>query len=250
MNERNGLYIAELEKAIKNNCTVVSDELLETFQRLLTESTNIYFQAYFENNFEDLEQLLQEQRSLRRILTNEIRKYSNQSIVLYTKMVQTYNIFNKLVQNAEKKSDFAERVALVEKRFNNAKAVLAYLYRHVHVQHKELVQNLTIRPSTLSDLLSELKDIGCVEKIESGRCSFYNLTNDGRKYLKDIHPDIDQKFDIGREDFREEIWENIKEKQKLAYMTKSNFFRKKDSNFEVIAEIKWGQEESPYATIG
>lgn len=75
----------------------------DTFEKLLAESTNTYFQAYFDHDFGEINRLLQEQRSLRKTLTNELRNYADQSIVLYTKLVQTYNIFNKLIQNEEQK---------------------------------------------------------------------------------------------------------------------------------------------------
>lgn len=250
MNERESFFVVEIERAIKNSHFTLSNGALETFQKFLTESTNTYFQAYSDSNFEKLEQLLREQRSLRKTLTNELRNYSDQSIVLYTKMVQTYNIFNKLAQSAENRSDFKEKITLAERRFRDARSVLVYLYRHAHVQHKELVDNLGVRPSTLSDLLSELVDIDCVEKIESGRCSFYNLTNDGRKYLKEIHPDIDQEYNVERNYFYTAVWENIKEKQKADNMLMPMNSQKRKFVTDSIKENKWKCEESLYAIVG
>lgn len=248
MKEERKSIIADLEKSIKNGSAALSNVMLEILQKLLMESTNTYFQAYFERDFGEINRLLQEQRSLRKTLTNELRNYADQSIVLYTKLVQTYNIFNKLIQNEEQKKDFAENILLVEKRYEKAREVLVYLYRHAHVQHKELKNDLGIPPSTLSDLLNVLRDIECVEKIESGRCSFYNLTNDGRKYLREVHPDIDEEWDIDPDSFSMDVREIIRGKeQEGAFVPYLNY--KARISFERL-DNKWADEAEAYVNVG
>lgn len=175
---------------------------------------------------------------MRKILTNEIRNYADQSIIQYTKMVQTYNIFNKLVQSQERRASFAENISLVEKRYGKAREVLIYLYHHVHVQHKELKDILGIRPSTLSDLLNVLMEINCVEKIESGRCSFYNLTNDGRKYLKEVHPHIEKELSVDHDRFRTDVLEIVLEKENTEELLEPFFHYKKEFSLGQISN-KW-----------
>lgn len=213
MKEERKSIIADLEKSIKNGSAALSNVMLEILQKLLMESTNTYFQAYFERDFGEINRLLQEQRSLRKTLTNELRNYGDQSVVISAKLVQTYNVFNKLVQAEEQKRDFADQIILIEKRYEKARRVLVYLYRHAHVQHKELKDSLGIAGSTLSDLLNVLRDAECVEKIESGRCCFYNLTNAGRKYLKQVRPDIDEEWDIDPDSFSVAAWKITREKE-------------------------------------
>ena len=56
-------FIAELEKSIKYGSEPMSNAVLGAFQKLLVESTNTYFQAYFEHDFGEINRLLQEQLS-------------------------------------------------------------------------------------------------------------------------------------------------------------------------------------------
>ena len=235
-------FIAELEKSIKYGSEPMSNAVLGAFQKLLVESTNTYFQAYFEHDFGEINRLLQEQRSLRKTLTNELRSYADQSIVISAKLVQTYNVFNKLVQAEEQKREFADQIILIEKRYEKARKVLVYLYRHAHVQHKELKNNLGIAGSTLSDLLNVLRDADCVEKIESGRCCFYNLTNAGRKYLKDVRPDIDEEWDVDPDSFSVAAWKIIREKeQEETFPLYANYRRK--TNLDGL-DKKWTDEKN------
>lgn len=249
MRGKEDTFIADLEKSVKNGSAAISNSVLDIFQKLLMESTNTYFQAYFERDFGEINQILQEQRSLRKTLTNEMRNYPDQSIVVYAKLVQTYNIFSKLVQNEEQRKDFAENISFVERRYERAREVLVYLYKHMHVQHKELKDNLGIPPSTLSDLLNVLREIECVERIESGRCSFYNLTNAGRKYLRQVHPDIDQEWDIDRDSFGVEVREIVKEKKRAEnIISRTDYYKIRFSLDKV--EKKWVNEVEAYANIG
>ena len=123
MKEERKSIIADLEKSIKNGSAALSNVMLEILQKLLMESTNTYFQAYFERDFGEINRLLQEQRSLRKTLTNELRNYGDQSVVISAKLVQTYNVFNKLVQAEEQKRDFADQIILIEKRYEKARRV-------------------------------------------------------------------------------------------------------------------------------
>ena len=104
-------FIAELEKSIKYGSEPMSNAVLGAFQKLLVESTNTYFQAYFEHDFGEINRLLQEQRSLRKILTNELRNYADQSIVISAKLVQTYNVFHKLWCGIKKVDSLFSRIS-------------------------------------------------------------------------------------------------------------------------------------------
>lgn len=248
MEEKRELLIEELEKRVKKGSTSLNNGTLDALQKLMIESVSTYLQSYLEHDLSEVNRLLREQRRLRKTLTNEIRNYADQSIILYTKLVQTYNIFNKLVQSQERRDNFAENISIIEKRYSRAREVLVYLYQHVHVQHKELKETLRICPSTLSDLLNVLADIGCVEKIESGRCSFYNLTNDGRKYLREVHPYIDKELSVDRDRFRLGAQEIITEKENAAELYEQ-FYNREKIIFERI-DRKWEDEAEAYVNIG
>ena len=113
--------------------------------------------------------------------------------------------------------------------------------------NKELKNDLGIPRSTLSDLLNVLRDIECVEKIESGRCSFYNLTNDGRKYLREVHPDIDEEWDIDPDSFSMDVREIIRGKeQEGAFVPYLNY--KARISFERL-DNKWADEAEAYVNV-
>lgn len=224
MEEYNRL-ISELEKSIKNSGNMISEVNAEVFRNLLAESTNVYIQAYCERDYESVEKLLREQRKLRKVLTRELRDYTDQAAVICSKMVQTYNIFNKLMRDNTERRNFAADISSIEKRFAHTREVLIYLYRHIHVQHKELKREFDIPGSTLSDLLKVLEQAECVEKIASGRCSFYDLTNEGRKYLKETVKDIDEEIIVDRDSFRDDSLKTVEGKMQFErYVTEYTYY--------------------------
>ncbi len=224
MEEYNRL-ISELEKSIKNSGNMISEVNAEAFRNLLAESTNVYIQAYCERDYESVEKLLREQRKLRKVLTRELREYTDQAAVICSKMVQTYNIFNKLMRDNTERRNFAADISSIEKRYAHTREVLIYLYKHVHVQHKELKEAFDIPGSTLSDLLKVLEQAECVEKITGGRCSFYDLTNEGRKYLKETVKDIDEEIIVDRDSFRDDSLKTVEGKMQFErFSTVFNYY--------------------------
>ena len=80
------------------------------------------------------------------------------------------------------------------------------------------------------------------EKIESGRCCFYNLTNAGRKYLKDVRPDIDEEWDVDPDSFSVAAWKIIREKeQEETFPLYANYRRKPDID---RLDKKWTDEKN------
>lgn len=91
-------YIAELKECVNQNNRnkVVVDGAIED---LLISISDSYLMAYEENNLEKMKQLLEEQRKLRIEMTKELNKSADQILLLSAKIVDQYNIFNKIYQN-------------------------------------------------------------------------------------------------------------------------------------------------------
>lgn len=209
---RESNYAEELRKVVKCVNEQEKSFVNDCFQEFLMEITDSYLQAYHNKDFDMMNQMLCEQRKLRRELTTELRKCSVQSIISASKVVQTYNIFNKIAQGENEKKNFGKEMDIIMKSHGHAKEVLVYLYKHEYVQHKVLKGEFNIPASTLTDLLKAMTDIECVECMRNGKYSFYNLTNEGRKYAKDTIKDIDDEVIVDADSFREGSRNTVKKK--------------------------------------
>ena len=165
--------------------SLTKEESIQQLEEFLAGSTDDFLSAYESNDLNQLKEILDSQRFIRRIFTQELRKNHNPITIILSKFVQTYNIFNKILQLNSEKKDFESQMVVVTKSYSKAEDILVYLYRHAYVRHKELAANLDISRSTLTDTLQILERYECIEKIGKTKCALYSLTSAGRKYVRD-----------------------------------------------------------------
>lgn len=207
-------YVLVLKKYVeKSGQTAVSQEEIDAFQELLTVQISEYLQSYLDKDYEGLSLQLTRQRKLRKSFT-KILKECRQVSVLAGQFVQTFNIFNKLLQNQNNRSSFSEEMQTILRAHKRSKEVLLFLYHHPHAQHNEIVDNTNIPKSSLSDLLRVLEKVQCVMRVAAGKYSFFDLTVEGRTFVEDLQPDIKEErpFDIIRGYDKEIKWIADKEK--------------------------------------
>ena len=192
-------YITKLKENISrdNGKGAVADRGVEDlFQDLLISISDSYLMAYEENNLEKMKQLLEEQRKLRIEMTKELNKSADQILLLSAKIVDQYNIFNKIYQNLAK--NIKVDAEFIEVQYKNARSIMEFLYRHSHVRHKDLIE-LGISRSSVTDTLRSLENAGLVDRIQCDNCAFYNLSSEGRKYIRSKVENIDREITIDAE---------------------------------------------------
>lgn len=194
-------YITKLKENINQNNGngVVADRGVEDlFQDLLISISDSYLEAYERNNLEKMKRLLEEQRKLRKQLTRELNKSASQVLIISAKIVDQYNIFNKIYQNLITDKNIKVDAEFIEVQYKNARSIMEFLYRHSHVRHKDLIE-LGISKSSVTDTLRSLENAGLVDRIQCDNCVFYNLSSEGRKYIRSKVDEIDQEMIIESE---------------------------------------------------
>lgn len=205
-------FVLELKKHLENSRYMIAASTLEAFRDFVSATVDSLLNSFINKDMAMMEQTLKEQRMLRKMITEELRRYQDEVVVISSKYVQTYNLMKKLAQNERRKRNIAETMKPIEQAYSYAKQVLTYLYRHTNVQHKILVSEIGIPKSTLSDFMKILETAGCVEKIEQGKFSFFNLTAEGRKYVKETVADIDEEIIVDQRSFRSDVLQLIENK--------------------------------------
>lgn len=209
-------YIKAYDTYVHENCQHDKGEasnssgyeiVVGDFEELLAASTDAYLDAYENNHLDHLKELLNNQRRLRRLLTAKLRDYPDQVAIVSSKFVQTYNIFNKILQLNMDRHNLESQMAIIIKSYSRAEDILSYLYRHAHVRHKTLLEELKIPRSTLTDTLQILERYDCVERIGEGRGALYNLTNEGRKYVRNNLNGIDNEIIIDYDSFQKDSYQ-------------------------------------------
>ena len=183
---------------------------LETSLRLSNK------QCIQEEMIDILKELLDDQHNLRREFTKIIRDYPDQLISISSKLVQTYNIFNKILQLENHKLSREDYLNTITKTYSRAEEILNYLYDHTNVQHKTMVGELHISGSTLTDTLKVLESCNFVRRIGTGKYTFFNLTNDGRKYVCDNTAITNDESIVDESIFQEESRQMALNKAKYA----------------------------------
>ena len=190
----------------------ISKPEVQDFEDLLATSTDAYLDAYENNNLDQLKVLLNSQRSIRKELTVQLRNYPDQRAILSAKLVQTYNIFNKILQSASDKRELKNQVEIIINSHSNAKDILTYLYKHPYIRHKTLLAALGIPRGTLTGTLQILEQYGCIERIGEGWGALYTLTNTGRKYVRDNISGIDDEVIIDFDFFQKSSYQLVQNK--------------------------------------
>lgn len=206
------VFLVELKRHLKDPGYVVAPHIVEAFRGFVTEMVDSFLDGYANKDLAGVEQMLKDQRKLRKQLTGELREHSDEIVVISSKYVQTYNLMNKMVQNEKRRRGIADTMSFIEQSYSHTRAVLRYLYRHTNVQHKILSDRLDIPKSTLSDLLKVLEMAGCVERMQKGKFSFFNLTVEGRKYVRENINGIDREVVIDQRAFRSGVQELVEVK--------------------------------------
>ena len=210
-------YIDQLETSLRlSNKQCIQEEIIDIFEELLTASTDAYLEAYENHNLTRLKELLDDQHNLRREFTKIIRDYPDQLISISSKLVQTYNIFNKILQLENHKLSREDYLNTITKTYSRAEEILNYLYDHTNVQHKTMVGELHISGSTLTDTLKVLESCNFVRRIGTGKYTFFNLTNDGRKYVCDNTAITNDESIVDESIFQEESRQMALNKAKYA----------------------------------
>ena len=194
-------YITKLKENISrdNGKGAVADRGVEDlFQDLLISISDSYLEAYERNNLEKMKQLLEEQRKLRKQLTKELNKSANQILIISAQIVDQYNTFNKIYQNLIADKNIKVDAEFIEVQYKNARSIMEFLYRHSHVRHKDLIE-LGISRSSVTDTLRSLENAGLVDRIQCDNCAFYNLSSEGRKYIRSKVENIDREITIDAE---------------------------------------------------
>ena len=137
-------------------------------------------------------------------------------MIISSKLVQTYNIFNKILQLENHKLSREDYLNTITKTYSRAEEILNYLYDHTNVQHKTMVGELHISGSTLTDTLKVLESCNFVRRIGTGKYTFFNLTNDGRKYVCDNTAITNDESIVDESIFQEESRQMALNKAKYA----------------------------------
>ena len=70
--------------------------------------------------------------------------------------------------------------------------VMKYLYRNTPARHREIVQREGVSRSHLTEIMKELQEAHVVDKYYQGKAAFYELTEEGREYVKTIEEEAEK----------------------------------------------------------
>ncbi len=116
--------------------------------------------------------------------------------------------------------------------------IIVSIYDTPGIQHKTLAAQAGIKANYLNQLASMLEKINCIRRYGTGKCTYYELTLRGKKYVQDM---IGPKKDMERKrDFLKEMSEFKKIRNEVSYKTlrnRKNYFEegkmeKKENNHD------------------
>lgn len=210
---------------ILNNNVLISNGNNTKMKMELNDLTNVCLQAYLDNNYENLEQVLKKNRKRKKQVLEDIKSLEAecvegvyQAFEYRYQYIQTYNIMNKMLNLQDRKRSIQNDMIGVMNSFRRARDVIFFLYKNSNVRQCTMKRQMDISPSTLHDLLNALESIRCVEKIKISYYPVYNLTVDGRRYVDDNFSLFNEVRIIDKEELRDcqkSVFEQKTEKSKL-----------------------------------
>jgi len=165
--------------------------------------------------------------------------------------------FNGIVKMLEKifhflsgKEESRQKLTRLCTSRNYIREILLFIYRNPDIRHKDLADKTGINPNYLNELVKLLEPTGSVNRYAYGRCTYYELTLEGRRYveeyLKDDESDdggiylnkdtdilqFDDKIHTSRAN-KERDLENVKERRKEIF--KIYYYNKNENSMKL-----WG----------
>lgn len=161
-------------------------KLCEEYLKLASEKTILEYSSYAKHS--DYEKASKLSRKLN-TLVKEIQKNAMEHTDFYLYMMgfyaATFHAYKNSVKHQNEESIFTVGMAKIINQ-KHVKEVLKYLYTHDYTQNKTLCEVISVKPNLLHKIIEPLIDIECVSRFPYGKCTFYSLSEQGKKYVKNI----------------------------------------------------------------
>lgn len=149
-----------------------------------------YFSAYCssvivheEERKEEFTKYLNLARRIERTMEKELSSDQERRFFSMGEFCGIYRFVKQLLEPLEEKVDFEKKMNYLFKK-KHIPDILNYIYANSEAQHKELVSIACVGANYTSELLNELIDAECIKKTQIGKYTFYELTMNGRRFVK------------------------------------------------------------------
>lgn len=154
--------------------------------KLASEKITLAYHEYEQNS--EYENAFQLSRRVN-IFAKKIKKIAMQHQDHYLYMMGffngTYSAFRNTLSHQNENAVFTVAMSQLIVR-KHVKEILEYLYDNENTQNKRLCSVLNLRPNLLCKKLDPLIRAGCVVRYSAGKYAFYSLSDQGKRYVKNI----------------------------------------------------------------
>lgn len=154
--------------------------------KLASEKITLAYHEYEQNS--EYENAFQLSRRVN-IFAKKIKKIAMRHQDHYLYMMGffngTYSAFRNTLSHQNENAVFTVAMSQLIVR-KHVKEILEYLYDNENTQNKRLCSVLNLRPNLLCKKLDPLIRAGCVVRYSAGKYAFYSLSDQGKRYVKNI----------------------------------------------------------------
>ncbi len=189
-------------------------------------------QAFSQNAYEDLNEMLKSYRRLRKEIAGISKTMQENVIYECGIFIGAYKIFEEINRINARLEEQYDAQKLLDRK--HVPAILKYLYENPDARQSVIAEKIDISPSYLSEILNLLMQAGYVTRYGKSKNTRYRLAKTGRiiykkrfmqKEKQEAYIDTDYKEIISKEHF---IRERIKEDKKNNYRKEEDYEKWKE----------------------
>lgn len=189
--------------------------LVEMLDSSYRQYIHEYVRAYNSRNKENLDELQVFGNKLDRLVRKKVKDSPDIAIYKLGQFTGVVEVMAYAETDRRGEEDVRKKLkGLLQ--LKHTRDIIYYLYRNPGSRHKQIAEEIDVKPNFLSELMRKLEEAGCVVRYAEGKYSYYELSIDGRKCVKELlemHTDcpFGKKVDLLEKSFQKSFGKKEKE---------------------------------------
>lgn len=178
-------FAVQVKSYLEKENNKVADDTL----KILNDGNKVFaadmLLAFQNRDMDKIAEKLEKERVLRSAITEwvQAQEYDEQVSVCLGGYMNTWNLFNKILQIEDERNRTSVRMMHTIGRKSVEKKLLLYVYDHPQARCADVVKCTGVSKYRVSKIMDKLADNYIVYKVNMGSKTFYDLTESAKRWL-------------------------------------------------------------------
>ncbi len=174
-------YIRDME----HDTAEKKEQCKELFRQASDKTAEEYIEYIRKSEFEKAYKLSRKLNVLAKQIQQLAMRHKDSYLYMMGFFDGTFNACKNSMSRQSEEAVFTVEMSKIISQ-KHVREILEYLYDHDYTQNKKLCNILSVKPNLLHKKLEFLINSNCILRYPDGKYVFYSLSEQGRKYVKNI----------------------------------------------------------------